>query len=413
MVRPNLVLTPRGGLADNILTEVSVANSKRRYPAHLKTIDHSSNLALVQIEAPELEGTLAPLPLGDPITIDDEFDIWLLGDRNLMEKSTARVQRVAPISTQLQLTVKTSITGRGNGQVALKDGKIVGLVVGANSGRQEATLMSIETIRHFLDDFDDGDYKGFGTGGVYRMSLLRDDLRAYYEVPEDVHGVVVTDLVEGRTGYGVLQVGDVITEVDGHALDDEGMYQDPKHGRLHSSYLLFGKTSPGDVIPMKIVRKGEAIDEAVPVAAYPLEKQLVPTAFYDRRPSYMVVGGLVLLELSRMSRVTPRLQRRQARAGWEPQDDRKRIIFASRVLDDQANKGLDDIGGYAVVTVNGKKITEMADIAEALKTPLGGFHVITFDGVEKDFVIRADQLEETDKRIAERYRISELSYLGD
>ena len=42
-----------------------------------------------------------------------------------------------------------------------------------------------------------------------------------------------------------------------------------------------------------------------------------------------------------------------------------------------------------------------------------GYHVFTFEGIEPDFVIEADQLDEIDKRISERYRIPEMRYLGE
>jgi hypothetical protein len=98
---------------------------------------------------------------------------------------------------------------------------------------------------------------------------------------------------------------------------------------------------------------------------------------------------------------------------WDPPGERKRIVFASRVLADPANKGHDEVGTTAVLTVNGKKITRIQDVAEALKAPVRGFHVITFEEIENDFVIEADKLEEINARIAERYRIPELSYLPE
>ncbi len=61
--------------------------------------------------------------------------------------------------------------------------------------------------------------------------------------------------------------------------------------------------------------------------------------------------------------------------------------------------------------MNGVRITRIEDVAEALKTPVNGYHVFKFEGVVSDFVIKADDLEAIDKRIAERYRIAELRYL--
>ena len=81
------------------------------------------------------------------------------------------------------------------------------------------------------------------------------------------------------------------------------------------------------------------------------------------------------------------------------------------MLDDTSNKGLDDIASAPILTVNGKKITRMRDVAEALLTPLGEFHVFVFEGLEKPFVVKAAELEAINERIAKTYKIPELSYL--
>jgi hypothetical protein len=402
---------PASSLPDQLMIEVSEANSARRYPASLVHADFTSNVALVKIDDEELLARTKPLEIGEPITIDDEFEIWQLGASELLERYTGRVLKVAPSSTKLMLTVKTNLADGGNGQIALKDGKVVGIVVSTYSSRQEGRLLSVETIRQYLADYEDGEYTGFGSPGLWTLRLLRDDLRAHYLVPDDAHGILVSNIVPGRTGHGVLKAGDVITHLAGHDLDDEGMYTHPRHGRLSVSYLTLGSVHPGDDIPAKILREGKEMEVKVPVRSWPREEQVVPYNYYNRRPPYMVVGGLVVLELVQRSGGSAKLREYQQNAFWDPPTDRKRVIYASRVLDDTANKGLDDIAGASILTVNGKRIAEMKDVAEALKTPLGEHHVFVFEGLQKPFVIKAAELEEINERIAKTYKIPELSYL--
>ncbi|MCU0726288.1 MAG: serine protease [Planctomycetes bacterium] len=412
MVRPGLVLTPIGSLANCIMVEVSEANSARRYPASLVHVDYAANLALVKVADESLSTRLAPLPVGEPITIDDEFEIWQLGGAELLERATGRVQAVYPSGPRLELTIKTTLGDNGDGQAALKDGQVVGLVTRTNPGRQEGTLLSIETIRHFLADFDSGDYRGFGSFGFHTHQLLRDDLKAWYSVPEGRHGVGVSRVLPGRTGDGAVAAGDVILSLAGYELDDEGMFVHEKHGRLHHSYLLYGTTHPGDLIPAKILRKGEEIEVKLPIRGWPYEEQRIPMDLMDRRPPFLVAGGLVILELSRRSPAGgSTLRQYQARAMWDPPDDRKRIVYLSRVLADLSNKGLDELGNFAILTVNGERIRQLPDVIEALKKPMGGFHVFTFEDLAPPFVIKASELETIDKRIADRYKIPELFFL--
>jgi S1-C subfamily serine protease len=413
MVRSGLILTPAAGLRDHVMIEISVANSARRYPASLAHLDYAANLALVKIDDYDLKQKMEPIPVGEPITIDAELEIWQLGASDLLERFTGHVQKVAPVSQKLQVTVKTNCSDRGDGQVVIKDGKLVGLVTSTVSSRQEGRLLAVETIQHYLKDYDSGDYKGFGTGPIWYHKLLRDDFRAYYEVPEDVHGLVIAKVLPGRTGHGALQSGDVLAEVAGCALDDEGMFNHPLHGRLHVYYLLYGSTHPGDEVAAKIYRKGKAMDVKIPIRSWPFDEQRVPAGVYDQRPPYMVVGGMVILELTRRHRGSWAINEYQNRYAWDDPSDRKRIVFVNQVLDDKSNKGLDDVVYDAMLTVNNKKITCIQDVNEALKTPLDGYHIFTFEGINKPFVIKAADLDEIDKRIAKTYRVTELKYLGE
>jgi S1-C subfamily serine protease len=412
MIRPGLVLMPSSGLQDTLMIEVSEANSARRFPASLVHVDYGIGLALVKLEDEEMLARMKPLSVGDPVTIDDEFEVWQIGQSELVERYTGHVMKVYSIGQKLQLTVKTTLADGGNGQVALKDGKIIGLVTYTRSSRQEGRLLSVESLQHFLRDYESGKYRGFGAGGVWWHKLLRDDLRTHNMVPADAHGILVSHVVPGHTGHGAVWPGDVITHLAGHELDDEGMFKHPKHGRLGVDYLLRGSTHPDDRVPAKILRKGEPKDVSIPIHDWPLDEQLVPMNNYDRRPPFMVVGGLVILELTQRSGVGDYgLRKYQERAWWDPPGERKRIIYGSRVLDDPANKGLDDIRSAGVATVNGKKITRMRDVAEALLTPLGEFHVFVFEGLDKPFVVKAADLEEINDRIAKRYKIPEMSYI--
>jgi S1-C subfamily serine protease len=414
VVRPGLVLTPASGIADHLMIEVSEANSARRYPASLALVNYGADLALVKVETPSLRLRLAPLEIHDPITLDDEFEVWQLGGSDLLEKFTGHVQQVFTQSPRLMLNVKTTLADGGDGQALIKDGKLAGLVNSTNARRQEGRVISVETIRHLLKDFDSGEMVGWPGSGLWTQNLLRDDLREYYMVPEDQHGVVVSRVIEGKTGSGALVPGDVITQLSGHDLDDEGMYVDPVHGRLHMSNLLYCQPYAGDKLSARIYRKGEPMDVEVPVPAWKREDTRVPSNYNDRRPPYILVGGLVVLELSRNSPTgDSQLRQYQMRVWWDPPSERKRIVYAYQVLPDPANKGMDTISRIAILTVNGRKITKISDVPEALKHPLDGWHVITFEGVEKPYVMKASELDEINNRILERYRIPELSYITD
>ena len=418
VVEPGVILTKASVVQEPRMIEVSVANSARRYPARLKHIDVRIGLALVEITDESLRASLQPLPIGDPVKLDDEFDIYQLSGDNTLERYTAQVVRASASSTRLTLRVNTTLAASGDGQVAFKDGKVVGLVMNATKG-QSATILSVETIRHYLDDFKDGVYQGCPAPGLWIQTLLRDDLRTYYGLADDQHGFAVNRVMSGRTGDGVLMEGDVLLEVDGFDVDDEAKFVDPVHGRLDASYIFQGRRYAGDKMKAKVLRAGKEIDVEFELRSWPAAEMRVPDRPAGGRPQFLVAGGLVILELTgslRMMRSTGGviLRRYKERAGWDQPSDRKRIVFVDHVLQDVSNKGFENLRHAPIEMVNGQPIHVIADVAKALEKPQGDYHVFRFEGVETDFVIRAADLGKINERIAETYKVTRTRYFqGD
>jgi S1-C subfamily serine protease len=418
VVRPGTVLTLARLVDDAEMVEVSVANSARRYPARVKHIDENVGLALVEITDEGLRASLAPLPVGEGAKLDDEFDLYQLGGDNVIQRYTGRVVSVSAVGPRLLLRLNTTLPGGGEGQAAIRDGKLLGLVSGTGRG-QEGTLVSVETIRRYLDDLSDGVYEGAPAPGLWTQPLLRDDLRAYYGVGPDQHGIAVTRVMPGRTGDGVLQENDVLLSLDGYDLDDEGRFQHEVHGRLDADYLLEGRHKAGESIRARILRTGKVLDVELPLRGQSAAETLVPDRVATTRPEFLVAGGLLLMGLTKDLNIGRRsagalvLRRYVERAGWDPKGDRKQIVFVDHVLPDIANKGFETLSYVVVETVNGQPIRELADVAKALEKPsASGFHVFRFEGVESDFVIPAAKLDEINRRIARHYGVTELRYLA-
>lgn len=418
VVEPGTVLTLARLVVDAQLVEVSVANSARRYPARVKHIDLPVGLALLEITDEELRNATAPLPVGEPAKLDDEFDLYQLGGDNMIQRYTGRVVSAWADGPRLQLRLNTTLGGSGDGQAAVKDGRLLGLVTGTGKG-QEATLLSVETIRRYLGDLSDGVYSGPPGPGLWVQPLLRDDLRVFFGLGKDQHGIAITRIMPGRTGFGVLRANDVILSIDGYDLDDEGKFTHEVHGRLDADYLLQGRRNAGEKVRATILRDGKVQEVEFDLKPQAAAETLVPERPAGR-PEFLVVGGLVIVELTKdlgINRRSPGaivLRRYAERADWDPALDRKQVVFVDHVLADVSNKGFETLSYVVLETVNGQRIREIADVAKALETPRDGFHVFHFEGVESDFVIPASKLNEIDRRIAKTYKVSRLRYLeGD
>jgi hypothetical protein len=80
----------------------------------------------------------------------------------------------------------------------------------------------------------------------------------------------------------------------------------------------------------------------------------------------------------------------------------------SQVLPDIYNLGYQDAKFLVVDEVNGRKISYLQELQEALKHPVNGFHTIVFqrsDSLRK-LVLAADDQEPATKRVLARYGIT-------
>lgn len=417
VIQPGVILTLATNVRDALMIEVQVANSARRFPAKLKHADARMNLALVEITDEKLREELAPMELGDPVKLDDEFDIYELGQDNMIERAPARVVRSDASSTILSLRLQTNGSGGGNGQIAVKDGKIVGLV--SSRSRQQGRITSIESIKKYLGDHEDGTYHGCPGPSIWIQTLLRDDLRDYYGLKDGQHGLGVVRTVAGRTGAGVLQEKDVITFVDGYAIDDEGKFKHELHGRLNASWLFQGRRYAGDKVKVKVLRAGEETELDLELKAWPDSARTVPSGPGEGRPQYIVTGGLVILELHEKIYI-PRsaggvfLRRYREREGWDASGSRRRYVYVDRVFSDESNKGFEYLRHTPIIRINGFEIGEIADVTKALEVPKGEFHVFEFEGVASDYAVPVKDLAAIDKRVSETYRIPKMRHLrGD
>lgn len=420
VIEPGLILTPASSVRNVVMVQVSVAGSARKYGAKVRHVDLRANLALIEISDAELAAALQPLEFGEPLKLNDEFDIWQLASDDTPERSTGRVVRADATPSSLVLQVKTTCADPGNGQVAVRGGKVVGLLIQTNPSRQEGTVLSLDTIRLYLNDHKDGRYQGLPGGGMWTQTLLRADLRLSYGLGADQHGIAIQRVIPGRSGDGVIQPGDVVLSADGYALDDEGKFVHEVYGRLPASYLFQGRRYAGEKIPVRVLRAGKPMDLSVELRAWPVSEQRVPASPPHGRPEYLVIGGLVVLELNNeaaseieRSQAGVILRRYRDREAWDPPDGRRRIVYVDRVLADDSNKGAEEMADAVIASVNGRRITEIADVVAALEKPEGGFHIFRFEGVECDFAIEAARLAEIDARIAASYRIPQLRFLAD
>ncbi len=431
VVAGNRVLVTAQLVANHSYVELERAESGQKTDAKVVCVDYEANLALLQPTGENFLAGLRPLDLVLDAVVGDRVNVLQL------ESNDALVSTPGPITTievgryqleginLLMYRLSLPLQYREGSFTApvIKDGKLAGILMRFDPRTQSVDVLPAPVIAHFLKDVDSGSYQGFPRVGLEQSPLRDPQLRHYAKLPAGSGGVYVTEVVPNSPAAKAgLKPGDVLLEVAGQAVDQDGNYEEPLYGRIAFVHLITTKAYTGEKLPFKIFRDGETQMLEVTLAHQPPKEYVSEPYVIDEAPRYYVVDGLIFEELSRQylkewggdwAKQAPQrlvyLDRYQSTLAPE---GRKRIVILSQVLPVASNVGYDDLKYLVVTNINGTPINTLDDLPTALSKPADGFHKIEFEESPKQIFLDAAHLEENDRSIKESYGLPSLQRLN-
>ena len=424
------VLVTADLVANHNYVELERAESGDKSAAEVRVIDYESNLALLEpTEKNFLEG-LSPLELALDTVVGDRLAAWQLEQTGALVVTEGLVTSVQmmryPIDVGQFLTYRISISMqyRENSYTVplVKNNKLAGLLLRYDARGQLLDAIPAPIITHFLKEAASQHYKGFPSAGFSYVPTRDPQLRKYAGQTGDPGGVYVTSVdPDSPAVKGGLQTGDIITEIKNNELDQNGNYVDPLYGKIEFTNLLTAHVFAGDTVPFQIQREGKPMQLQITLDHRPVPDYVIPPYNLDQAPPYLVVGGLIFLELSRQylrewgsnwqKEAPPRfvyLDRFQSELFPE---GNRRIVIVSQVLPSPTTIGYDELAFLTVNKVNGKEIKSLADVAEAMKQPQDGFIKVETTEDPKQLELDAAQVEQESPALKENYGISSLQRL--
>lgn len=430
LLEKNQILVTAQLIADATYIELEQADSGRKLPAKVKAVDYDANLALLEpTEAPrDFFVGLKPMAIETNGHIKDKLEVWQLDRVGELIVSEVTISKI--LVSRYFLETSMFLVYEANGIIrseansftlpVIKGGKLAGLLLSYDSKNQTALVLPGPIIAHFLKDMTDGNYQGFPSLGIEYQTTLDEQFKEYLGMKQDQQGVYISAVTKGGSAENVgIKVGDIILEVNGHAVDARGDYKDAQFGRLNISHIVRGQSFVGDEVKVKVLRDGKTEMLTGKLTRKLPKDFLVPPYLFDRGPNFLVQGGLIFLELS-----MPFLQ--SFGNDWESSAP-LRLIFVAKHTDDYEKKGLrkvvilsgalptrstqgyERLGGLIVTAVNGKPINDLADLEKAFKEPEGGIDKIEFEDAPKVIYLDAITSERDNTNLLEGvYRLGTL-----
>ncbi len=415
-------------VANHTYIEIEKARTAEKAAAVVERVDYDSNLAVLKpVDASFLEGMRA-IPLDEDARSGDRASVIQFEPNGEVASTPATITSVTitgyPVDNMGLLTFRLSVPLQqkdGSFTVpAVRDGRLLGLLMRYDARSQVADVIPPPVIRHFLTELAKPEYGGFARAGFAFATTRDPQLRRFIGLSQP-GGVYVTQVLRGGAAEKAgLRAGDVVMEVEGHPIDQDGNYEDPEFGRIAFSHITNTKSHPGDTVSFKVFRDGATVDVPVKLEARDRSKMVSESYVMDRQPRYVVLGGLVFLELSR-----PYLQ--EWGGNWSkeaPQrlvffdafqeelpKDRGKIVLLSEVLPTQDTLGYEDLSNLVVAKINGREIRSLEDVLEAAKVPVNGFHRIECDEDPKLIFLDAAAVERNREKLRDEYSLPALENL--
>jgi hypothetical protein len=174
----------------------------------------------------------------------------------------------------------------------------------------------------------------------------------------------------------------------------------------------------GDTAIFSILRDGEYKVLTVNMESLLPDKYPIEPFVLDRAPDYMVVGGLVIQQLSgeylaQWGRNAPPAQlTNYQRNQWDLIKPGEKVIILSQILPATINIGYETLRFQIIEKVNGKDVHSLAAVAEALKNPGNGTHHIQLEGNHpRHIYLDVKTLAAEDAQIQKRYGLPALQRL--
>ena len=411
------ILTTAEGLADQTVIRLKKQGDGLYSEGSVAWIDYQANLAAITTDDKDFWTGLQPAELADPVPITGEVRILRWRDDQL-ENRQGQIERLTVENSVLSfvsvpaLKIDSTIPGVGYGEAVAVGDKLIGLACG--QGGDAVTAIPTSFIAPILKAQQSKTYTGLGyfdfTWDTAENPLNLD----YLKLPGPARGVIVKETSMKPGVASVMHPRDVLLQIDGFDIDAEGNYHDPQYKKLCLENLSSRGKWAGMNCKFKIWRDGKEmdIDYKLPKAEY--TDELVPEQLFDQDPEYVLAGGFVFVPLSEpylRSWGPTWLQHAPFRLSYYMMDkvkpERPQRVVLSQVLPYPTNIGYESLRNTVVDEINGVKIKQLSDIVTALKTPINGFNVFTFEAGEtvRQAVLDASEMDDATQQIMAHYHI--------
>ncbi|HEX5051889.1 MAG TPA: serine protease [Planctomycetota bacterium] len=415
IVGPQQILTGAHVVANATFVQVQKQSDPGKVVARVLAISHDSDLALLHVDDKAFARGIRPAVIGDLPHLRDAVQVvgYPIGGEevSITEGVVSRIEVQRYEHSQRHLlaaTVDAAINEGNSGGPVFARGKVVGIAFQAMPDAENiGEMVPAPILRRFLDGVKTKKAPDVPGLGITTQPLENPALRAHLGMRPRDSGVLITAVQYGSSAWGHLQDGDVLTQLDGLRIADNGTVR--YRGRFRCQFdAVIGDHHCGDQLSARILRRG--VHRSVRMTMQPMA-WLVPRTEFDRLPMWFLFGGLVF------QRLTAEYLRIWGEHWWDkaPKEllhlfhsghrlpERQEVVVLAQVLADAVNVGYEPFHNDVVTAVNGAAPVDMCDFVRRLDAARGEVVIKLSSGAT--VLLDADEARAAQPRILSRYHV--------
>lgn len=424
LIGKNLFMTNAHVVSDSERLSITMHGSSIKHNAKVVHVAHDCDLAILKVDDFKPFEGLSYLKFGDIPKLESEVRVIgypVGGDRisvtrGVVSRIDFRPYAHSRVDSHLVVQIDAAINPGNSGGPVLQNGKVIGVAFqGLTSADNTGYMIPTPVVKRFLKDIEDGEYNSYVGLGTQEFPLFNEAMRKAFKLGPNDPGVLVSNVYSTSSSDGVLKEGDIITSIDGNTVDRSGSIKIAGE-RVKMAEVVERKFA-GDKVKLTIIREGK--EKKVEVTLKKFDPARIYSIQYDKRPRYMVQGGLVFQPLTmnlygsyRFS--SPRMRRLYSKyVAEEIFKDREDIVVLTRVLEHPINSNITAYAGNAVTSINGVKVKNFKHAHELLNPEkLPEFFVIRLDGVSRPLILPTKDLAKANQTIQSKYAVGKNAFLG-
>ena len=395
VISPGRVLTNAHVVHEATEVLVETDRTALPVPAKVLSIDLGRDLALVQVDDADFNGAHPPVAImpglprdGSRVTVMG----YPMGGESLSTTSgVVSRSEWAGLGRRgepgMRVQVDAAVNFGNSGGPAFVDGKLAGLVF---SGMSKAMadnisyLIATEEVARFLRESEAGAVTGNCVMHASTQTLENPALRAKLGVGSGTSGVVVIEQKDGP-----LQAWDIITKLNGMAVDNKGQVT-VEDGRKVDMACAIGRFDPakdGKTVPVEVIRDGKPLKLDLPAEG---ARDGVIRARPNGDYPYLVCGPLAFgpMHQDLLQDLGPGGMRIVYLGGSpalpyltdnRPAKGKELVAVLCPLMSSPVARGYDATPGQTVKSVNGKTFANFNEFVDVMRDAQGDWLVIEFN----------------------------------